>query len=72
MGKGTWKPGNHHPIPQKSDFATENPKLYAATYKNLTIPLSGEEHVEAHSDIKEVGRIGSIARIDKRKSQGKS
>jgi hypothetical protein len=65
MGKQTWKPGNHHPIEQKSNFATENPKLYEAAYKDLTIPLSGEEHVQAHRDIKEVGRIGSVARIDK-------
>lgn len=70
MEKQTWKTGNHHPIEQKSDFAKENPRLYEATYKNLTIPLSGEEHVQAHRDIKEVGRIGSVARIDKRRMKG--
>jgi len=45
MGKQTWKPGNHHPIEQKSDFAKQNPKLYEAAYKDSTIPLSGEDHV---------------------------
>ena len=71
MGKNTWKPGKHHPIPEGSDFAKENPKLYDATYKNLTIDMSGEEHVQAHRDEREVGPIGSIARYDKRRLQKK-
>jgi hypothetical protein len=70
LNKPTWKPGAHHPVEQKSDFAKNNPKLYEATYKNFTIPLSGEEHVQTHRDIKEVGRAGSVARIDKARLQG--
>ena len=72
LNKPTWKRGAHHPIEHKSDFAKENPKLYEATYNNFTIPLSGEEHVQAHRDIKEVGRVGSVARIDKKRLKGKS
>lgn len=72
MGKGTWKPADHHEIPQKSEFAKAHPKLYKSTYKHVTTHKSGEEHVTAHRDIKEVGPIGSVARSDKRKWQGKS
>jgi len=45
--------------------------LYKTSYQNLTIPLSGKEHVQAHRDIKECGRVGSIAGIDKKRRIGR-
>ena len=61
-----WQPSDHHWIPQKGQWAKENPALYKATYKNLTTHLSCEEHQRVQHDEKEIGPIGSVARHDLR------
>ncbi|MBM3301083.1 MAG: hypothetical protein FJY85_14150 [Deltaproteobacteria bacterium] len=64
MRKRTWKATKgHHIVPKQTWTAP----IHEVLYDDLTVPLSGEEHVQMHRDIKEVGVPGSLARYDVRR-----
>lgn len=68
MAKRTWKDGDHHIIP-KENWTTD---LEEHLFDDMTIHLSGEDHVQIHRDEREVGPYGSLTRHAKRKlMQGK-
>jgi len=43
-------------------------KYFSRIVNDNTIPLSGEEHVQIHRDIDEIGAFGALARREIRKA----
>ena len=67
MRKTTWpNTKGHHILPHAPKYR-RTPLSEALHNESPKIPLSGEEHVQMHRDIKEVGPIGSLARYDRRR-----
>ncbi|GAH02440.1 unnamed protein product [marine sediment metagenome] len=69
MAKKTWKDGDHHILPKRIQK-----KNFSKIVNETTIPVSGEEHVKIHRDIKDIGPFGALARheirkVSKRKSK---
>ena len=52
----------HHLLPKK-----EQKKALGTVYDDTTTRITPKEHQKVHQDIREVGVIGSVARIDKRR-----
>lgn len=69
MGERTWLPGNHHWVPRESIWAKQHRKLWDKVYDRdeFKTHMSGQEHVQAHRDEREVGAIGSLSLYELRK-----
>jgi hypothetical protein len=63
MAKRTWKDGKHHILPKRVQK-----RYFSRQVNDTTIPVSGEEHVKIHQDIKKVGPYGALARHEIRKA----
>jgi hypothetical protein len=61
MTKHTWSDTKGHHWFDKN-ARQEMPLIYIA-YGDFTTPMKGAEHVQAHRNTKEVGRIGAIAKF---------
>jgi hypothetical protein len=60
MPKKTWAYTNGHHWFDKKD----RNNVPGEAYDRFTTPMTGEEHVQAHRDKREVGVIGSIVRFE--------
>ena len=62
MPKNTWADTNgHHWF---DEHARNEMPLIEVAYGDLTTPMKGWQHVEAHRDTRLFGRIGAVARYD--------
>ena len=63
MPKKTWKDTKgHHLVPQAQ---TKKSPIQKEMWGDITVPMSGEDHVQMHKDIREVGPIGGLARYER-------
>jgi hypothetical protein len=60
MAKKTWRAGEHHLFPKKS----QKTPLEKTLFGNVTSHRSGPEHVRSHRRIKEVGIFGAAVLDD--------
>ena len=63
MSEQTWLDTKGHHWFNK--HAREEMALIDIVYGDVTTPMKGREHVQAHRDAKEVGRIGAVARFSR-------
>lgn len=61
MSKHTWSDTKGHHWFDK--HAREEMPLIDIAYGDFTTPMKGAQHVQAHRDTKDIGRIGAVARF---------